>query len=180
MFQGDNVSEKDGQTINSLGAEYIITGSLENSRLIINAIKLEGGVTVVVSGPWTISDGTIPVKRKITAGFLNIAGGLGSFTMGDPVGGAIVLAGEALAAGMLIAEINGASVPAFGENTIGNIGIFAVLPLSVAFGFYRPFQYDRQLTQKNSLAMVMTHLTIAFIPDSNGNKAVALLYTKQF
>ncbi|MDR1429449.1 MAG: CsgG/HfaB family protein [Spirochaetaceae bacterium] len=90
--------------------------------------------------------------RKVGAGFLNIVYGLGSFTMGDWVGGLIVGGAELVG---VLCVINGNTTT---YDTYGNGGsepttafyFGMVLEVgAVVYGFIRPFQYDTALARKN-------------------------------
>jgi hypothetical protein len=120
-----------------------------------------------------------PRGRRISSGFLNLAGGLGSYLMGDTTGGLIVTAGFVAAVGLLVWDLTMdyedplAGIP-------GGIG-FGVAAVTVGFGFLRPFLYHKG--ESNSLALnVLAPLKVRVVPasDNSGVKAVQVLYTRQF
>jgi TolB-like protein len=113
--------------------------------------------------------------RKIGAGFLNLAFGAGSFTLGDWGGGLISLAGHAVGWGVSIygmsqlanldntytetSNFDGqntyttseGATPAQYDEAGAYLAIGMVINLGVAiFDFVQPFTYDRRLAQKNS------------------------------
>jgi TolB-like protein len=98
--------------------------------------------------------------RKIGAGFLNIIYGLGSFTMGDFVGGLIV--GGTELAGVLCV-VNGAESGSVEEGPGSSYYFGIALEVgAVIYGFIRPFQYDTSLAKKNG-----TYYAAAAIEDKN-------------
>jgi len=107
--------------------------------------------------------------RKVGAGFLNMIFGLGSFTMGDWVGGLIIAGAEV--AGYLM-MFNG--FDSYYDDYY-NLG-------SVIFGFVRPFSYDTALAKKNYYASSnpLEHIDIVLIPGNNGIRKARLSYKLQY
>jgi hypothetical protein len=113
--------------------------------------------------------------RKFGAGVLNLALGLGSFTMGD-VGGGLLLLGGYAAAGAMV----GVEIALMEDGVVGTIGL-GVAGLTAVCGFIRPFDYDRKISARASRALsVLNNVNIGIIPDSRGVKAVQVLYRKSF
>jgi hypothetical protein len=113
--------------------------------------------------------------RKTGAGFLNLALGLGSFTMGDPGGGALILGGYAASAAMILTEINFME-----DGVIGTIGL-GVAGLSAIFGFIRPYLYENKLVEQNSPALqFMRGINAGIRPDRQGKPALTLLFSQRF
>jgi hypothetical protein len=113
--------------------------------------------------------------RKTGAGFLNLALGLGSFTMGDSGGGALILGGYAASAVMILTEIN-----LMEDGVIGTIGLGAA-GLTAILGFIRPYLYDNKLVEQNSPALqFMRGINAGIRPDRQGKPALTLLYKQSF
>jgi TolB-like protein len=115
--------------------------------------------------------------RKIGAGILNIAFGIGSFSMGDWGGGLTILGGYAAAGGLVAVELG---VLSYDDDLVtipGNIGI-GVAGVSVLYGFIRPFLYQRKVS--TVLLNVLDGVNVAVFPDSTGVRAVRLTYTHSF
>jgi TolB-like protein len=127
--------------------------------------------------------------RKTGAGFLNWIYGIGSFTMGDWVGGLIV--GGTELAGLLLVMTAGIE----DDGSVGG-GYYLGLGLQlggVIYGHIRPFQYDRALAAKNGTYYAysrepwkdnpLEHIDIAVLPTRNGSGiggAMHLSYSLQF
>ena len=120
--------------------------------------------------------------RKVGAGFLNLIFGLGSFIMGDWVGGLIIAGTQAGGYYLTLTGVeelsngNGDGVLYFSGMAI-NIG-------STIFGFVRPFTYDTALAKKNGTYYAssnpMDHINITLFPDNNGIRTVSLSYNLQY
>jgi TolB-like protein len=115
--------------------------------------------------------------RKVGAGFMNIAFGLGSFTMGDWGGGLTILGGYAVAGGLIAVELGALNYDDAGAGVFGNIGV-GIASAGLAYGFIRPFLYNRNVS--TALLNVLDGVNIAVIPDSTGIQAVRLTYTHSF
>jgi len=103
---------------------------------------------------------------------LNLAGGLGSFTMGDISGGLTVLGGYA-GAGVLIAwELS----LTYEDDIVGGPGTAAVIlaGTSVVYGIIRPFVYKNA---GKTAAVILDSVQITAAASSAGKPAPALLYT---
>lgn len=113
--------------------------------------------------------------KKVGAGFLNLALGLGSFTMGDRIGGAAILGGYAASTALILTEIG-----LLENGVVGTIGLGAA-GLTAVFGFIRPYLYENNLVKMNSTAIqLMNGINAGIIPDGRGNPAVTLSYTHKF
>jgi hypothetical protein len=80
--------------------------------------------------------------QRITAMLLNPLAGIGSFTMGDWLGGSIVLAGYGLAAGLLVWDVVGFTYDDKFAGVPGGIG-FGVAGGAAVFGLIRPWFFHR-------------------------------------
>ncbi|MDR1949004.1 MAG: hypothetical protein LBQ38_06415, partial [Spirochaetaceae bacterium] len=112
--------------------------------------------------------------KKIGTGFLNLALGLGSFTMGDLGGGLIVAGGYTASAAMIVTEIL-----LMEDGVVGTIGL-GVAGAAALFGFIRPFMYDRQLVKQNSAPQFMSRVNAGITPDGRGNATLTFSYTHRF
>jgi TolB-like protein len=130
--------------------------------------------------------------RKVGAGFLNMIYGLGSFTMGDWVGGLIVGGTELLGSILFISgsvtvyefyfsnAYNGNQVIPDGAGLVvmGNLINLA----GAIYGFIRPFNYDKALAQKNGTYYTLdsgplNNINIAIVPDGRGASAMNFVYS---
>jgi hypothetical protein len=187
------VSEATVQSIGQkTGAQFIITGTIspigELYRIRVQAIKVEtaeiaGGQSVMVQPDTTLLallDIKIPdfsTGRRVGAGFLNLAFGAGSFTMGDWLGGALCAAGYASAIGLIVWDIVGFVYEDAMAGVPGTIG-FGIAGATAIFGMVRPFFFHRPAS--GSLAGLFNNMNIALVPDSSGIKAVRMSYTLSF
>jgi TolB-like protein len=108
---------------------------------------------------------TFSSGQKIGRGFLNMAGGLGSFTMRDWAGGLIV--GGLQAAGLVVAPLELEA-----GNDVAIIGL-ALYSAGLIYGFIRPFSYDRDLSRKRAANTAdnsnpMNNISLIPIPTSKG------------
>jgi TolB-like protein len=113
--------------------------------------------------------------RRIGAGFLNWIVGLGSFTMGDWLGGLIVGGAEVVGILITLSEVEALMN---GEETTG-IGSILVLG-GMIYGHIRPFQYHRP---RPNVAMFndSTGLNITFPVDEKGRfNQVQVSFTMSF
>jgi hypothetical protein len=118
--------------------------------------------------------------RRAAAAAANLLLGLGSYTMGDWVGGLIVTGGYGLAAGLFIGEaaldIDDPAhlVPAY-------IGV-GVAGATILFGILRPLFYHSYYLpgRTRRYSKVLDGANIAIIPQASGIKAVQLSYRFQF
>lgn len=208
------VSDESAQDIGKkLGARAIISGSLDDSgdfyRLRIRTIDVTTAAILVSSSInvrkdtqtaalLTGSSGTrtnanlIPnglnfsTGRKVGAGFLNWIYGVGSFTMGDWLGG--ILVGGMITSGVLLLTFLVPPADEYGivsnETTPGMIAGMCVFFGGIIYGHIRPFTYDIRLAKKRGTYYKaynpLDQIKIAIIPDNHGIKAVQMAYTLQF
>jgi hypothetical protein len=126
--------------------------------------------------------GDFTTGRRVGAGFGNLALGLGSFTMGDWVGGTIVAGGYAAAAGLMLWDIYGLKYEDKLAGFPGGIGI-GVAAASAFFGFVRPFFFHKPDQSSQAAAFNNTPLSgmdIVLVPGINGNLATQFSYTLHF
>ncbi|MDR2095156.1 MAG: caspase family protein [Treponema sp.] len=113
--------------------------------------------------------------RKIGAGFLNLALGLGSFTMGDFGGGILLLGGYAASSAMILTEIY-----LMEDGVLGTVGL-GVAGVTAIFGFIQPYLYNNKLVKRNSPAIqLMSGINAGIVPDRRGKPALSLSYTHSF
>jgi hypothetical protein len=150
------VSDESAQSIGKmLGAQTILSGSfvpLGNMwRIQLKALEVETARILGIS-TYTIKKDHVlasllpaqpkTASEKIGAGSLNIILGLGSWLEGDIVGGSTITAGYVAAACLFAVE---ATVLDWDNPSVGvpaTIG-FSVAGLTLAYGFVRPFIYNR-------------------------------------
>jgi TolB-like protein len=144
----------------------------------------ESGVAVSATGyPRGLNYST---GRKVGAGFLNWIFGLGSFTMGDWVGGLIVGGPELV--GMILTM---SSMSEDGNSALFYLGL-GLQTGGTIYGHIRPFQYDKALAIKNGTYYAynrepwkdnpLEHIDVALLPTRKGDAigAVRLSYSLQF
>jgi hypothetical protein len=123
----------------------------------------------------TVNKPYFSTGRKIGAGFLNLALGLGSFTMGDPGGGVMILGGYAASAALILTEVY-----LMEDGIIGTVGL-GVAGVSAILGFIRPYLYDNKLVKRNSASIQpLSGLNAGIVPDRRGKPVLTLSYTHRF
>jgi hypothetical protein len=115
--------------------------------------------------------------RRFSAGVLNLALGIGSFSMGDWGGGLTLAAGYAVAGGLIAYELVGLTYEDPLAGALGPIGV-GVAGLTAVYGFIRPFIYHK--STRTTLVDVLDRVHIAIIPDTAGIQAVGLSYIYQY
>jgi TolB-like protein len=170
------------KTIEVVSAAIQVSSSLNVEKDALTArllgVAAPRNARKTVAKPKAAPSGELTVGRRVGSGVLNLAGGLGSFTMGDWGGGLTVLAGYAAAAGLIGWELS--------LNYKDNpelIGTPATLALGVAsitvlYGFIRPFAYQRQPSGR--VATILDAVTVALGPDAAGAQALNVSYTLRF
>jgi hypothetical protein len=113
--------------------------------------------------------------RRVGAGFLNLALGLGSFTMGDWGGGLVVLGGYAVAGGLIAYEVIALTYDDELAGIPGAIGL-GVAGVTVAFGFVKPWLYNRS----PKAATTLDRFNLTVVPGETGKPAVRLSYSWNF
>ncbi|MDR0597875.1 MAG: penicillin-binding protein activator LpoB [Treponema sp.] len=105
--------------------------------------------------------------RRFGAGVLNLALGLGSFTMGDWGGGLIVLGGYGAAAGLIVFELS----LAYDDDLAGYPGAvgLAVAGATVIYGFIAPLVYHRS----PKAAAALERLSFTVLPGETGTASVS-------
>ena len=186
------VSDASTQSIGKkLGAQTVISGSLSPLgtmwRMRIRALEVE---TAKVQGirTYTIKKDAILANfipkttgEKAGAGALNIVFGLGSYLERDIAGGLTITAGYAAAAGLFVVEavVMDWDNPAVGVPAITGV---ATAGLAIAYGFVRPFIYNRN----TQIAAALDGIHVHIVPTAdNGFETprgfgVHLLYSWQF
>jgi TolB-like protein len=186
------VSDESMQSLGrTLGAQSIVSGSLAEIdniyRVTIRVLNVESGRVEVQYRQNIIIDRTVKALlniekttgEKVGTGALNIIFGLGSYLEGDIWGGVTITAGYALAIGLIVIEVTALDWDSPAVNVPGTIGL-GVAGLSLAYGFARPFIYNRS----PRLAEVMdnTQFKIVQTPNNNGIGTLGyqLSYTIKF
>jgi hypothetical protein len=126
--------------------------------------------------------GDFSTGRRIGAGFGNLALGLGSFTMGDWKGGAIVAGGYAAAAGLILWDIFGLTYEDNLAGIPGSIGI-GVAAATAVFGFIRPFFFHRTnpaVVFGNRPLSPLEGFDIGLVPAAGDTLAVRFSYGLHF
>jgi hypothetical protein len=123
------------------------------------------------------SDRNSPEGRAISAGFLNLALGIGSFSMGDRKGGLILVAGYALAGGLMAYELIGLAYEDDLAGVLGPAGV-GVVGITALYGFIRPFVYQK--SSQTALGSVLDRTHIAIIPNAAGIMTASLSYIYRY
>jgi TolB-like protein len=205
QHSGDTADENMVRLGGGVNPKFVLSGAarkLGSSRNMFNAsiIDLETGVQEIGKSVnySNLDDGMNSIKelaaelvgitiiraddfstpRRIAAGFGNIAFGLGSFTMGDWVGGAINAGGYALAVGLILWDTLGFTYDDEMAGIPGGIG-FGVAGITAVFGFVRPFFFHKP-APKNPLDEIFGGVNIGLTRDTTGIKTVRMTYTYRF
>jgi TolB-like protein len=196
------VSDASAQAIGQkLGAQTIISGSVEDMKTyyrvrfkaieVVSAalqlqdpynVRKDNTITGLLGNPAFSSGATaypnglnFSTGRKVGAGFLNWIFGLGSFTMGDWVGGLIV--GGTQLIGLIV---NTSSIENSDDMSVMYIGV-GIQMAGFIYGHIRPFSYDKALAKKNGTYFVLgddplDNIGIALLPNTNGSQTIFLSY----
>jgi TolB-like protein len=113
--------------------------------------------------------------RRFGAGVLNMALGLGSFTMGDMGGGLSVLGGYAVAGGLIAYELFALKYEDELAGIPGAIGL-GVAGVTVLWGFIAPQIYNR--SPKAAAALERFSLTV--LPGQTGRPGALVSYSWKF
>ncbi|MDR1247703.1 MAG: hypothetical protein LBK63_00205 [Treponema sp.] len=121
------------------------------------------------------SSGDFSGGRRFGAGILNLALGLGSFTMGDVGGGLSVLGGYAIAGGLIAYEVLALKYDDELAGIPGAIGL-GVAGVTVLWGFIAPQIYHRS----PKTAAVLERLSVAILPGETGRPGALISYSWKF
>jgi TolB-like protein len=113
--------------------------------------------------------------RRFGAGVLNLALGLGSFTMGDWGGGLAMLGGYVIAGGLILYELEALSYDDAFAGIPGTIGL-GVAGATVVFGFIKPWLYHRS----PKAAATLEKLNFSLLPGEKGRSMARLSYSWKF
>jgi hypothetical protein len=195
QMSGD-VSDETAQRIGQkIGAEIIISGGFsqigDEYRLSIRAIGVETARVMLQPPALTVQLAArlavlldiqydeFTVGRRVGASFLNLAAGLGSYTMGDWGGGLIVTASMGAAAGLLAWELS----LTYDDPLAGVPGAVAlgVAGIGVVFGIIRPWLYHKSTSNRLAAATPLWP-SVVVVPaaDNSGTGSVQILYAWQF
>ncbi|MDR3247974.1 MAG: caspase family protein [Treponema sp.] len=136
----------------------------------------DNSFTAAVSpSPLPSPSNSFSTGRRVNAGFMNLALGLGSFTMGDWGGGATILGGYAAATGLIVYEIKGLTYDDPAAGVPGAIGL-GVAGLTAVYGFVRPFIFQRS----GKAAGIMDRTKIDVAPFSGRAGTMRMSYSFSF
>jgi len=124
--------------------------------------------------------GDFRTGRRIGAAFLNIFLGLGSYTMGDWLGGTIILLGDIAGIGLIINGFEVAGTYATMGKALGSIILGGGIYLfTLSYGFYRPFRYQRRSSKTANLDD-LRNWNIGLVSDENGRIGGRIAFTAHF
>jgi len=183
--------------VETAAVQAMTSHNVRNDALLANLMRDSGNVTSTrpATSPIQLQDGlNFSTGRKVGAGFLNWILGLGSYTMGDWVGGLILTGSQALALVFYFSYLNSFN-DVYDEE--GNFrysesdhvpmlvsGGFALF--SAIYSFIRPFAYDTALAKKNGTYMSfekfnpIEHINITPTVDKNGRTRMGLLFSGSY
>ena len=181
-----------------LGAQSIVSGSLTDIggtyRIVIRVLNVQTAAVEVQYRTNIINDSKVkalldgtskPPKKpattadKIGTGALNIIPGLGSYLKGDIAGGITLTAGYAIAAGLIVLEVTALDwdSPMVGVPITAGVSIAG---LTLAYGFIRPFIYNRSSRMAYILDNTRTGMVMASDRSGNNAPAFQLSYSIKF
>jgi TolB-like protein len=186
------VSDDSAQSIGEkLGAQTIISGSLSPLgnmwRMRIRTIDVKEASFQVTSAYSIRKDAVLSSLlpktpgEKVGTGALNIIFGLGSYLEGDITGGLTITAGYVVAAGLFVIEAVALDWDSPAVGVPAAIGVTAA-GLTIAYGFARPFIYNRN---PQAVALLDT-MRIDVVPASDkgyrvqNGFGISLAYTMKF
>jgi TolB-like protein len=189
------VSDESAQSIGKkLGAQTIISGSLSPlgnmwrmrvKALEVETAKVQGVITYTIRKDSILSNllPKIPktIGEKVGTGALNIFFGLGSYLESDLSGGLTLTAGYVVAAGFFVIEAAALDWDSPAVGLPATVGV-TVAGLTFAYGFVRPFIYNRS----TKLVTVLDNFQLDIVPTANNRNSehtnfnVRLVYTVQF
>jgi hypothetical protein len=190
------VSDETAQRIGQMtGAEIIISGvfsqigseyrlsiraiGVETARVMLQPPALTMQLDALLADLLDVPYDEFTVGRRVGASFLNLAAGLGSYTMGDWGGGLVVSAAMGAAAGLLGWELsltlNDPYVGVPGAVALGLAGAGVIL------GIIRPLLYHKSAPKKLAAATPFWP-SVELIPvaGNSGIKSVQFLCNWQF
>jgi hypothetical protein len=175
-----------------IGAQAILTGSLDDTVSYYSfRVRVIGTETTEAISSFTAIvdkddkliagfEGRKSAGRNILTGALNIMLGLGSYIEGDGWGGATITAGYAAAVGLVFIEkfaIKDWDNPAVGVAVTSGV---AVAGLSLAYGFARPFIYNRAPRMAAVFDNADAGIVMVSDPYGNRNAGFQATYTIKF
>ena len=139
---------------------------------------IAGGRTVLPDGLYFTTD------YKVQMGFFNFllhGFGLGSFNMGDTIGGLLQIGITGLGVGLIVGGVLSSLFAGnewYGSTSVPGIIVFVS---SMVYGFVRPFSYDKKLAKQNGTYRAssnpMDNINIAIIPHNQGIQTVQMSYS---
>jgi TolB-like protein len=172
-----------------IGAAAIVTGSLDDAgneyRFRIRVIGTETAAAIasyavsVNKKDKRIATFSKGVGEKIGTGALNILLGLGSYLEGDILGGLTLTAGYAVAAGLFITEVTVLDRDSPIAGLPATVGAVAA-GLTVAYGFARPFIYNRSPSLASVTDNAKTNIVLTSDAAGNRNAGFQFIYKIKF
>jgi TolB-like protein len=157
QLSGD-VSDETAQAIGKkFGAQYVVSGSFtplgERYRIRFRVVHVETTRIEAVYTETVLADPTLrtllrvrvpdfTTEQRTAAMFLNPLAGVGSFTMGDWLGGLLVVVGYGIGAGLVVWDVVGFTYDDEFAGVPGAIG-FSVAGAAAVFGLIRPWFFHR-------------------------------------
>jgi hypothetical protein len=181
------VSDESAQSIGKkLGAQTVIFGSFvpfgNMWRIRIKALEVETARVQSIS-TYTVKNDSLLVSlfprhpktilEKTGTGALNIVFGLGSWLEGDISGGLTLTTGYAVAAGLFAVEATALDWDSPVVGVPATIG-FSVAGLTLAYGFVRPYIYNRS----PKVAVLLDNMKIEAGPAAAWNENNSYYETK--
>jgi hypothetical protein len=148
--------------------------------LEVETARVQGAQTYTIR---KLPSGFVPKTTggKVGTGALNIVFGLGSYLEGDLAGGLTITAGYAVAAGLFIFEAAARDWDSPAVGIPATIGV-AAAGLTIAYGFARPFIYNRN----PPMVAVLDNIHVNIVPAADngfgtpGRPGVRLAYSLKF
>jgi hypothetical protein len=165
----------------------ILTGSLDDAinhySFWVKVIVTQTNVTTIPSYLANVDrndkqiaayGGYKTTSQKFKTGTFNIALGLGSYFEGDITGGLTITGGYALAIGLIVIDAVALDWDSPAVGVPATIGV-AAAGLTLAYGFVRPFIYNRA----PSVAVVLDNVKagIILLSDTTGNRSTGFQAT---
>jgi len=193
---------------NLTGADYVLTGSISliGGRYTMD-VKATHVESFIIGASWA-GDVRLPrwtPSEKVGFGALNLIGGIGSFRMGDNIGGGFVLGGQVVGLvsftigilslnedkknfernypGMTYEAYKNRRPDFYTQLDVAMYGGLALVGASALYGFVQPWIYDAVTSNTNwkrASFDPFTDIRIGIIPDNKGIGTMSLTYSRSF